>query len=191
MGTDKALLDYHGKPQLAVSYELLAGFFDSVRVSCRAEQAEVPPFSGLPQVHDAWPGEGPLAAILTALRAFPGHPVFVLACDLPFADGNLIRGLFTRAAEARLDSAENASPLAFGYRSAFDGRAEPLCGWYSPEARAPLERAFSEGLRCARKGMESLQPLLFELPEAHALDNANRPEEREAALRALEAQRRP
>jgi molybdopterin-guanine dinucleotide biosynthesis protein A len=186
MGVDKAALEYHGAPQLRIGYDLLVKVFGEAYVSCRPDQITLPLFSGFPQIPDRWPEEGPLGAILSALSAFPDRPVFVLACDLPFAGESLIHNLLSQVGNLEGIRAPQApKPLAWGYRSSFDGRAEPLCALWGAEAKEILEPAFAEGLRCARKGMELLSPVLFPLPDVKGLDNINRPEERDEALQFL------
>jgi molybdopterin-guanine dinucleotide biosynthesis protein A len=100
----------------------------------------------------------------------------VLACDLPFVTEDLIRKILSHT---------EAQTLAIGYHSAFDGRAEPLCALWNPTSLEALETAFRGGLRCARKAMESLNPLLFDLPIPSALDNINNPNEKHEALQQL------
>lgn len=125
MGSDKAALDYHGRPQAAHACGLLAPFCARVFVSCRADQACDPALAGLPQLHDAQEGLGPLGGILTAFAAHPQAAWLVVACDLPHLDAATLAHLVARRDPSRLATAF-AGPLRAGDRSRADrphGRA--------------------------------------------------------------------
>jgi molybdenum cofactor guanylyltransferase len=70
MGHDKSAMDYHGKPQIQVAFDLLSPFCKNVFLSTRRSQANLELYKKYPQVHDdeQFEGEGPLAGILSAMR---------------------------------------------------------------------------------------------------------------------------
>jgi molybdenum cofactor guanylyltransferase len=178
MGTDKAVLHYHGRPQFAVAFDLMAGFCIERFVSLRAEQAAETTFAGYPHLLDAYPGEGPLAAVVSAQMQKPGVAWLVLACDLPFLDQGTLADLVTQ---------RDANRNATGYLSQNDGRIEPLCAIYEPSSAPLLAQAYTAGLRCARKGLESVSPLSLTLPKVNALENANTPSDRESFMSQLQS----
>jgi molybdenum cofactor guanylyltransferase len=178
MGTDKAVLQYHGRPQFAVAFDLLADFCAERFVSLRAEQAAEPSFAGFPHLLDAYPGEGPLAAVVSAQMQKPGVTWLVIACDLPFLDKGTLADLVAQ---------RDAKRHATAYLSQHDGRIEPLCAIYEPSSAPLLAQAFTTGLRCARKGLESVSPLGLTLPKPNALENANTPSDRESFMSQLQS----
>jgi molybdenum cofactor guanylyltransferase len=178
MGTDKAVLHYHGRPQFAVAFDLLADFCVERYVSLRAEQAAEPNFAGYPHLLDAYPGEGPLAAVVSAQLQKPGVAWLVLACDLPFLDKSTLADLLAQ---------RDAKRHATAYLSQYDGRIEPLCAIYEPSSAPLLAQAFTTGLRCARKGLESVNPLSLTLPKVNALENANTPSDRDSFMSQLQS----
>jgi molybdopterin-guanine dinucleotide biosynthesis protein A len=104
--------------------------------------------SPLDAVHDDEPGAGPLAALVTggaalAARAAGHLDALVVAVDLPFLDPAVLRLLAD-------------TPTAAAVVPRIEGRAQPLCARYSPEARA---RAAS----LLRAGERSLRALLVDL----------------------------
>lgn len=176
MGTDKATLNYQGRPQIAVAYDLLRSFCEETWVSLRPEQAQEPIYRDYPHLFDAYPGEGPLAAVVSAQMQKPGAAWLVIACDLPFLDPETLQHLL-----AKRDTQRHAT----AYLSRHDGRIEPLCAIYEPASAPLLAAAFTGGLRCARKGLESVTPLGLDLPKPQALENANTPEDREMFMRQI------
>jgi molybdopterin-guanine dinucleotide biosynthesis protein A len=164
MGRDKALIARpDGSRQIDHIAALASGLCDGVFLSVREN---VPTGISLPVIPDLRPGEGPVAALESA--AARGGPWLVLGCDLFLMD---------RETLAFLSDHRDPSRMATCFRNRIDGRAEPLCAIYEPAGLAHAAAALSEGRRCAREFLESLDPLLLDLPRPAALDNANTPDE--------------
>jgi molybdopterin-guanine dinucleotide biosynthesis protein A len=81
MGVDKALIDLEGVP-LGRRVAGALGVDDGRTVLACGGSAEVAHSLGLEHLPDEAPGSGPLLAIATVLRAFPGSDTIVAACDL-------------------------------------------------------------------------------------------------------------
>jgi molybdopterin-guanine dinucleotide biosynthesis protein A len=168
MQADKALLSYHGKPQLEWVAELLAPFCVAVHVSVRSGQAHEPARAALPRVVDRHDDAGPIAGIEAAQHAHPDAAWLVVACDLPFLDANTLAQLVARRAPER---------IATAYRSARDGLPEPLCAVWEPASAALVTAAIGAGHYCPRDLMKRSDVLLLDLPDGRALDNVNTREE--------------
>lgn len=115
---------------------------------------------------------GPISGILAALRQRPDADWLIVACDLPRLDLATLEHLLASRKEGE---------LFLAYRSEFDGLPEPLCTWYSKEARETIEQA---GSACPRKILIRNACRLLEPATAGALDNANTPEDWETSLRS-------
>jgi molybdopterin-guanine dinucleotide biosynthesis protein A len=176
MRTDKALLDYHGQPQLRWAFELLSKFCAATFVSVRPDQREDSSRAGLPQIVDRQPGIGPIAGISAALLEHPKAAWLVLACDLP---------LLTERTLQHLIAHRDPHKVATAYRSAHDGLPEPLCAIWEPAAREPVLAYIASGKQCPRKFLINAGTALLDLPERAALDNVNTREEFGAAVAAL------
>jgi molybdopterin-guanine dinucleotide biosynthesis protein A len=100
----------------------------------------------------------------------------VLACDLPFLSDEAI---------ARLLRERDPRALATAYRSAHDGKPEPLCAIWEPSAAAALAQYQADGGECPRKFLIRNGARLLDLQEPRALDNVNTPEEYAEASAAL------
>lgn len=169
MGRDKALLCYHGVPQVLWTHRLLQSFCARVSISCRPGQ-DLGPANDLPRIHDRAPDRGPVEGIAAALAYDPEAAWLVVACDLP---------RLTREALDALVSRRDPRLLATAYRSAHDGLPEPLCALYEPGIRPMIEAAVLEGGRCPRRLLMGAgdDVRLLEPRGDGALDNINTPVE--------------
>lgn len=104
-------------------------------------------FPGYTIVPDHAPGLGPLSGLITALRAAEGLPVLVIAWDMPFVPGLLLRALRRRGEAAAASDLPLHGPAAI---------VEPLCAYYRPESLAVAERLLEKGERRARALYEAL-----------------------------------
>ena len=176
MGRDKATLEYRGRSQVAIAFDLVARHCQRAFVSVRPDQTNDPARAALPQIVDEIAGIGPIAGIAAAQAAHPDAAWLVVACDLPFLGD---------AAIARLVAARGTRAIV-AYRSAHDGLPEPLCAIYEPSTRAAILEAIARDRRCPRKFViESGVPLLDQADPA-ALDNVNTPQDFESAVARLD-----
>jgi molybdopterin-guanine dinucleotide biosynthesis protein A len=179
MRTDKAALQYHGRPQLQWAFELVAKFCAASFVSVRPDQRSDAARAGHPQIVDRRPGIGPIAGISAALLEQPKAAWLVLACDLPFLTERTLEHLIAH---------RDASKIATAYRSAHDGLPEPLCAIWEPAAREPVLAYIASGKQCPRKFLIDSDTKVLDLPERQALDNVNTEEEFGLATAALRPQ---
>lgn len=117
MGTNKAFLKLQGKSFLELQIELLQKLFDEVIIS--ANSPEDYEGFGLPVVTDIYPEKGPLGGIYTGLMNSQSNHAFIIACDMPFIDPDLINSLMNLVDKYDVVVPENR------------GRFEPLHAFYS------------------------------------------------------------
>ena len=140
MGRDKAALAVDGETLAARAARRLLGVCPRVAIA-DGGRGLVP---GLPALPDA-PAAGPAAGILGAARAWPGHPLLVLACDLPRVPEALLRELVRRLpVAARGEAGAEADPDWVVPR--WERGLEPLCALYRPAALAALAAAVERGI---------------------------------------------
>ncbi len=171
MGSDKGLINWHGKEQRYYIADLLAGFCSEVFISCRAEQ--------LPDISmehktlvDNYEGAGPAVGILSAFKSMPDAAWLVVACDLPLLDKQTIDFLINN---------RDTSCIASTFKSPFDGLPEPLITIWEPASFEVLKAHVADGYSCPRKALirnEARVNLLMP-PNPEALMNANTPEDAE------------
>jgi molybdenum cofactor guanylyltransferase len=173
MGTDKGLIDYHGKPQREYMADMLNPWCESVFISCRADQlADIPsPYRGLP---DSFLDLGPFGAILSAFRAYPDAAWLVVACDLPLLDSTTLQYLIQH---------RNPSRLATAFRSPDNAFPEPLITIWEPKAYPTLLQFMAQGYACPRKVLINTNTHLLQAPDTRVLTNVNSPEEKAAIIK--------
>lgn len=165
MGTDKALVEVGGRA-LAVRVATVLAAAGCDPVWCQGGDADALTGLGLAVYPDARPGEGPVAAIATALgHAGDAEGVLVAACDLP--------GLTERAVTDLLDHA--GTPAANGRPAALSlaGRAQ-LVAWWPRATAEPLAELLAAGVRTYRAALDRLGATLLDA-DASVLTNVNTP----------------
>jgi len=137
MGRDKAALAIAGETLAARAARRLRAVCARVAVA-DGGRGLVP---GLPSLPDG-PGDGPVAGILGAARALPGHPLLVLACDLPGVPEALLADL------AEAGEIDWVVPR-------WQRGLEPLCALYRPVALAALAAAVARGVMAPHRLAEA------------------------------------
>ncbi len=101
MGTDKALIDYHGRPILAHVIDLLRQLSDDVIVVANRSDVYGPLVAplGARVVPDYDPPSGPLGGLAAGLAAMRHDVAVVVACDMPLLNLDLLRYLIDRAVD--------------------------------------------------------------------------------------------
>jgi molybdopterin-guanine dinucleotide biosynthesis protein A len=170
MGKDKALLDWHGEPQLQATFRLLSGHVRSCFVSLRSDQRAESVRAALPGIVDEIEGAGSAAGLLAAHAAYPEAAWLVLACDLPLLQASTLEALIR---------ARDGQRAAIAYRSPIDGLPEPLCALWEPAALARLSLQAQAGRYGLREVLRSTDTLLLPARDNGELDNINTPQERQ------------
>jgi molybdopterin-guanine dinucleotide biosynthesis protein A len=163
MGTDKGELSFGRGTQLDKACSLLQELCREVHVSCRPDQIDSPSRSDKRLLVDRFLGFGPLGGILTAMHTRPEAAWLVLACDLPFLDEELLRGLLRARDGLRLATAYAAS----------DGMPEPMCAIWEPHALPRLHQLLGLGFDCPRKTLMRSRIRLVHAAEPARLENVN------------------
>lgn len=93
-GADKGLLTLRGRPLAAYALDALQTAAGTILVNANRNRADYARF-GYPVVADGPEGfAGPLAGLLSAMRAASTEYVLTLPCDAPFADGEILARLY-------------------------------------------------------------------------------------------------
>lgn len=175
MGTDKGLLNYHGKPQRSYLFETLQETCEQTFISCRPEQAsEIQ--KDFPILPDSFMGLGPFGAILSAFRKFPNHAWLVVACDLPLLDKKSLQFLIEN---------RNASKIATAFHNPATDFPEPLITIWEPSAYPVLFQFLAQGYSCPRKVLINSEIEVLGIENSDVLMNVNKPEEMEAVRKLL------
>ena len=162
MGTDKALLTLDGETLLARTVRVLRES-GCTQIAVVGRETSLENVTFLPDEH---PGEGPLAALATAL-AQTENPVLVVPCDLPRLSVQAIRWL------------SDQEPGEFGVITTTpDGRHQPLFARYSPALLPTLRTALANGERSFKPLLNSPLLRFAPIPDSLAphVESADDPE---------------
>lgn len=133
-----------------------------------------------PILEDLWPGEGPLAGVLSAM-AHCGGDVVTAACDLAWLDEFTVRSVLEivlRSTQARTESVNDHGVIPDAAYGVCDGRMVPVV-WWSERSRPVLEAAFGAGERSLH-GALGLLDVRHVTVTAHAARGVNKPEDLDA-----------
>ncbi len=152
MGSDKSKLVYHQHPQFIHSAHLLAPFCHEVYLSCNQEQYAEFASTGFRTLVDAeaYAGNGPMTALMTAFDQFPDRSFLVLGCDYPFV---------TREAINRIVQARDIQVDVICYKNS-QQLDEPLIALYEHNIKAELNRSWRHsefGLRYLMNKVRTLR----------------------------------
>lgn len=167
MGQDKAMVEYHGKPQIRHLYDILTNLGLKTYISCRKEQ-EREALKELPVITDRFIDFGPLGGILSCMSEHPHRAFLVIACDLPLVTGQHIQDLI-----AARDPLKQATAFFNAERKMF----EPLFAIYEPQIYSRLLYFLGERMTCPQKVLFNSSIHRLELPAQGFLMNVNTPEE--------------
>ena len=141
MRREKPLLPLDGRPLIAAIVEQIRPCFPTLMISTGDRNKFT--FLGLPVVEDEAPGQGPLLAILSALRASPRAVNFILACDIPVVHIPFLQMLLAKAAICEIivpatatEKPNHFSPstIAASFRPS-SGRSRPATAGSRPFSR--------------------------------------------------------
>ena len=126
MGRNKAFLKIEGKTFIERQIELLRNVFAEIIISANTpseyEHLKVP------VVEDIFPDKGPLGGIYSGLIMSDSFYTFMLACDMPFVEIELIKHLksFAEGHDAVIPKSERG--------------LEPLHAFYSKKCLEPIKK---------------------------------------------------
>jgi molybdopterin-guanine dinucleotide biosynthesis protein A len=133
MGSDKSLLDYHGKPQWMHNLELLEALTDKVFISVRKNQKVDYPNL----IEDLYDDLGPFGAIMTAMQTYPDTAFLVFATDIPFLSKEHL---------AQLVNERDSTYRATAYQGLGKDYPEPLACIWEPEMIAEFKKYYEKGV---------------------------------------------
>lgn len=173
MGCPKALIQVEGLTLLERTVNVARSVTDDVIL------LGLPPFdipvtlSSLSVLEDRHFGIGPMGGLDSLLTARPSDSCILLACDMPYLDGRLMRRLVE--AEGGFEAVICTTPLAAGNATKW----HPCCGLYLPPVRARIQ----EAIRNKRFGLTRLldrmcvAPIALVGDEVRWVENWNTPDE--------------
>ena len=164
MGTDKALISYHGRPQQELLFDLVQEFCEHTFISMREDQGD-----DLPKKYKVIIDEneypGPLNGILSAHKCYPEAAWLVIACDLPLLNKETLQFL-VNGRKANKDATALATKTS--------GLPEPLAAIWEPKGLQGVKEFLKNATSsCPRKFLINTDTHLIFPENDDVLANAN------------------
>lgn len=169
MKTDKALIDYNGKPHAAYIFETLKKYCPEVYLSARENQWKETELSDYPTIIDEEMNLGPIGGLLSAFKKFPDVNWIVVACDLVYFNDEVIKTLLAEADEEK---------VATAFKNDEKGFPEALCAFYTPSVQDIFREALKQDIRCPVKVLRNVDTKLLNQDNGINLANINTIDER-------------
>jgi molybdopterin-guanine dinucleotide biosynthesis protein A len=164
MGTDKALLEYHGLPQRDLLYQMVAQVCEHTFLSMREEQL-VDLKQPFPYILDKNEYKGPFNGLLSAHATYPTVAWLVFACDLPLLDQEAI---------AQLVRERDPHKDATSFATRQTGLPEPLAAIWEPRGlKKAIDYLYGAQSSCPRKFLINADTKIIFPENDRVLMNAN------------------
>jgi molybdopterin-guanine dinucleotide biosynthesis protein A len=176
MKRDKAVLPVPGGAGTTLIEHVLSqvrDYFEAVIISASPGQR----LDFLPHriAVDPQPGQGPLMGIQAGLSASPYQTNFILACDIPDIDIDLVK---------RVTAAAHGCDIAVPVSAA--GQYEPLFAVYRKSVLPKIETLLNSGTRQIIPLFSLCKTRTIPLPEGRRLSNLNTPEDYDKFIKRLD-----
>ena len=172
MGTDKALILWHGQPMLQRVCQAAQDCCDSVYLLTPWPDRYQGQITGDYQwLLESNPGNGPAIALCQGFAEINAEWILLLACDLPKLQSSILQQWQEELATLPPEI------LALVPRSG--ERWEPMCGFYRKKARESLEAFIQQGGRSLQGWLKLIPVRSISLGqgEKEMLLNCNKPED--------------
>ncbi len=181
MGTDKALLEYDGKQFIEQIAEELSWFDE--RIIARGNNSEL---KGKMErewtvIPDIYPDHGPIGGLHAALSACRSDALFVVTCDMPLIESELVQKLCAWMQETDFDE-ERVDAYDVVISVGEDGKIHPLCGVYRKSVLPVLEEQIVSNQNRVMAALRNLRVkyMTIDSPDLEKqLANINTPQEYE------------
>ncbi|MEM6751799.1 MAG: molybdenum cofactor guanylyltransferase [Cyanobacteria bacterium P01_C01_bin.38] len=150
MGTDKALVNYQGKPMLQRVYQVAAECTEQVYVLTpwKERYQNILP-SDCNYLIESQPGKGPVNGLSEGLEQISADWILLLACDLPLLDVEIIQSWINK-----LPQIPNSTLALVPQRSEI---WEPMCGFYRKDIKTELDTFLKSGKRSFQELLSSIE----------------------------------
>ncbi len=138
MGTDKALLEYDGKQFIEQIAEKLSWFEERIIARGNNSRLEGKLDREWTVIPDRYPDHGPIGGLHAALSVCKSDALFVVTCDMPLIESELVQKLCAWIQETDFDK-ERVDAYDVVISVGEGGKIHPLCGVYRKSVLPVLE----------------------------------------------------
>lgn len=162
----KGFIRIDGTPLIERTLSLLSSLFERVIISTNIP--EVYFRFGATLVGDVLPSIGPMSGIYSSLMNAEGDNIFVVACDMPFVNREIISLVCREHLRPSLHSPFDATVPAY------NGEPQPLLGVYGKGSLTSLEEGIVRGKTAMRRFLSEINTRFIEESEVRKVDPLGR-----------------
>ncbi|MBE9214891.1 molybdenum cofactor guanylyltransferase [Plectonema cf. radiosum LEGE 06105] len=174
MGTDKALVNYQGKPMLLSVYQVAAECTQQVYILTPwiEHYQNILPLN-CNYLVETQPGKGPVNGLSEGFEQISADWILLLACDLPLLDVEIIQSWIKK-----LSTIPTSTLALVPQRSDI---WEPMCGFYRKEVKTELDSFLKSGKHSFQEFLSGIEveALTVDKKVDLMLFNCNYPEDLE------------
>lgn len=159
----KGFLSVEGKAIIERSIETLTEILGRTVISTNMPEKYF--CFGLPLIGDIKKEKGPIIGILSVLAATGEDSVFVVACDMPFVSGTLVRYM-VESFEGEVKRGVYVNAVI----PVFEGKTEPLFGIYTSDVIKKIEHMIVKGRKGIIAMLEDLHVHYIKDEEVRSMD---------------------
>ena len=158
MGTDKALVNYQGKPMLQRVYQVAAECTEQVYILTPwAERYQNILPLDCNYLIETQPGKGPVNGLSEGLEQISADWILLLACDLPLLDAEIIK--------TWIDKLPQISTSTLALVPQRSDIWEPMCGFYRKEIKTELDSFLKSRKRSFQELLLGIEVEVLEVDE--------------------------
>lgn len=160
--TLKGFIKIDGIPIIERTLGILRGMFDEVLISTNMPEAYF--YLGAPMVGDVLPSSGPMTGIYSSLLNAKGDSIFVIACDMPFINADIVRLVCNEYEKiSKNANVDAAIPV-------YDNEPQPLFGVYCKTSMSRLEKGILEGKTALKRFLGEINTHLISASDIKTID---------------------
>ncbi|MFZ3123149.1 MAG: molybdenum cofactor guanylyltransferase [Thermodesulfovibrionales bacterium] len=185
----KGHIEINGKKIIDSSVNLMRNLFGRAVISTNTPELYF--YCGVPMIGDIISQRGPLTGIFSVLSNIKDDAIFVVACDMPFLNDQLMKYMVERFnTELRTQKSNPPTPpFSKGGRGGitrstqqkwdavipvFEGKPQPLFGIYSKNILGIIEKRLNKGLKRLKDLLTEINVLYIKEEEVRQIDPEGR-----------------
>ncbi|MEK7864784.1 MAG: molybdenum cofactor guanylyltransferase, partial [Nitrospirota bacterium] len=160
-------IEINGEKIIDSSVNLMRNLFGRVVISTNTPELYF--YCGVPMIGDIINQRGPLTGIFSVLSNIKDDAIFVVACDMPFLNGQLMRYMVDKY--NNFNSGTNKWDAVI---PVFEGKPQPLFGIYSKNILGIIEERLNKGLKRLKDLLTEINVLYIKEEEVRQIDPEGR-----------------
>lgn len=170
----KGHMEINEKKIIDSSVNLMRNLFGRVVISTNTPELYF--YCGVPMIGDIINQRGPLTGIFSVLSNIKDDAIFVVACDMPFLNEQLMRYMVDkyRIQNTEVRSQKSTQEKYDAVIPVFEGKPQPLFGIYSKNILGIIEERLNKGLKRLKDLLTEINVLYIKEEEVRQIDPEGR-----------------